>query len=166
MSDPTVPQPAATPQTPQRLQQLEQEIQDLQARLAGRDEQLAAAEALRDEARHQLAVTENRRAADRLLAEAGVVDLETASLLLDRRLDLGGDLDHPALLRAVEQLLVDKPFLNARSMRLPPASAAARAPAPSPAARLTRAAQRAASSGNRRDIADYLRLRRQNAPSI
>jgi len=148
-----------------RATEVEQQLTDLQAQQERRSEELAEAEAQRDEARHQLQAAENRLAAERKLTQAGVVDVETASLLLARRADLDGDLDAEELDRRIEELLLEKPFLRDRTGggSLPPGTAAAREPAEAPAARLADAAQRAASTGGRRDVADYLRLRRQAA---
>jgi hypothetical protein len=149
-----------------RIQELEQSLEELQAQLERRSEELGTAEAQRDEARHQLGVAESRMLAERLLSQAGVVDIEAASLLLTKRIELGDDLDQETLSRSVEQLLLDKPFLRgAPAAPLPPATAAARGQAPSPAARLSQAAERAAQTGDRKDVAAYLRLRRQASPS-
>jgi hypothetical protein len=151
-----------------RAQQAEGQLADLQrqldafrSQLEGRSEQLAAAEAQRDEARHQLQVVETRSMAERALQQAGVVDVEAASVLLGQRVDLSGDdLDENAIASEVEQLLVDKPFLCRTPGALPPSSATARDDETNAGARLTDVARQAAASGNRRDIAEYLRLKR------
>ena len=147
------------------LREVEQQLEAAQSRIQQRDDELATAEAQRDEASTQLVVVENRLAAERLLTQAGVVDLETASVLLSRRLDLAEEVDAEALARGVEQLLLDKPFLRspgtARGASLPPKTASPRDAAAAPAARLAQAAELAARSGDRRDVADYLRLRRR-----
>jgi TolA-binding protein len=144
-----------------RAQQLEQQLNDLQSQLDRRADEVAKAEAQRDEAHCRLTATENRLQAERLLGQAGVVDLEAASLLLSKRVDLAEGLEPEALSQAVEQLLLDKPFLRVDSAPLPPSSAAPRAPQPAPRARLAQVADRAARSGNPRDVAEYLRLKRQ-----
>ena len=64
---------------------------------------------------------------------------------------------------SVEQLLLDKPFLVKRATPLPPATASARADRPGTFAQLAQAADRAVRTGDRRDVAEYLRLRRQGA---
>ncbi len=143
-----------------RLQELEQRLTDLQAHLECRNDELATAESQRDEARHQLGAAEGRLAAERMLAAAGVVDVETASLLLAKRIDFGDDLDRDAIERAVEQIMLDKPFLRGAGAALPPATASLRSPQTSPAAQLASVAERAARTGDRRDVAEYLRLRR------
>ena len=97
-----------------------------------------------------------------LLSQAGVVDLETASTLLSQRIDLTEDLDAEVITRSVEQLLLDKPFLRRfTDGRLPSKTASARAGQNSVSSQLAGAAQRAAYSGDRKDVAEYLRLRRQ-----
>jgi len=144
-----------------RIQELDQRLADLQTQLEGRSEEVATAEAQRDELQHQLSIAENRIVAERMLSEVGVVDLETASMLLSKRVDLGEDLDREFLGRSVEQLVLDKPFLRGNSrVSLPPASASAKPPQPSPVARLTHAAEKAIQTGDRKDVAEYLRLRR------
>ncbi len=147
-----------------QIQQLEQQLQEARKQLSKRDEQLAAAEAQRDEAQMRLTLTENRMLVDRAFAQAGVVDAETASLLLSKRLDLSEPVDGKQLAAGIEQLLIDKPFLRARGFEtasMPPKTASVKDGHPSTAAQLANAARRAIKSGNRRDIAEYLRLRRK-----
>lgn len=150
-------------QAEQRLQELEQRFQDLQSQIQQHGEQLALAEAQRDEAQHQLIVLENRLLAERNLAEAGVVDPETAGLLLAERMDFSEPLEVETLREQIEQLLLEKPFLQRAFTGLPTQTASARNSRAGMAARLTQAAQSAAISGNRQDVAHYLRLRRQAA---
>jgi hypothetical protein len=149
-----------------RLHELEQQLTDLRTQLEHRGEELAVAESQRDEARVQLTATANQRCAERLLAEAGVVDFEAAGLLLAKRMDLAGDLEDEAIHRGVEQLLLDKPFLARPSAALPPATASPRSERPGSFAQLTRAAEQAVQTGSRRDVAEYLRLRRQGATAL
>jgi len=145
-----------------RLQELEQQLEALQSQVNQHSDELARAEAQRDEAQTQLIVTENRMAAERLFSDAGVLDLETASMLLSKRVDLAEQLDEDALARSVEQLLLDKPFLRgAADAALPPKTASPRSPGAASASQLTQAAELAARSGDRRDVANYLRLKRQ-----
>ena len=143
-----------------RLTQLEQQLTQLQEQLQSRSDELATAEAQRDEARQQMTQQNNQFSADRLLMQAGVVDLEAAHLLLQNRVDLGDELEPAAIEQAVQQLLVDKPFLRGGSA-LPPRSASVRRSVTSLTARIANAADRAVASGDRRDVAEYLRLRRQ-----
>ena len=156
-------------QAESRLQEVEQQLQDIQAQFDLRSDELAAAEAQRDEAKHAVIVAEDRAAAQRMLAESGVVDLEAACMLLERRANFGDGFEEETLARNVEQLLLDKPFLRntigSYAGSLPPRSASPKGTPESPAARLALAAEQAAQSGGRRDVADYLRLRRQAALS-
>jgi hypothetical protein len=154
-------------QAESRCQQIEQQLKDLQGQLDCRGEALATADAQRDEAKTQLIVSENHRTAERMLLEAGVADLETACMLLGKRLDFGEDIEGQTLSRGVEQLLLDKPYLlKSASASLPPSTASAKPARPGGLAQLTRAADRAIQTGDRRDVAEYLRLRRQAAGAI
>jgi hypothetical protein len=149
-----------------RLTELEQQLKGLQSQLDGRGEELAAAEAQRDEARSSLVEAQNRSCAERLLLQSGVVDLETATMLLSKRVDLASDVDAQDLTTKVEQLLLDKPFLRGvgeGERSLPPKTASQRQGRQGMPGRLAQAAQQAVTTGNRRDIAQYLRLRRQAA---
>ena len=100
------------------------------------------------------------------MGQAGVIDLDAACVLLRGRIDLGEELDEESIARGVESLLLDKPFLRAsQAAPLPPATASARTSVAGGAAQLAQAAEQAARSGGRRDIANYLRLRRQAVKS-
>jgi hypothetical protein len=148
-------------QAENQLQQVEQQLAELKAQLDHRNEDLALAEAQRDEAGNQLLVAGNQRGVERLLMEAGVVDLEAAHLLLSKRMDLAAELDDEAIRRNVEQLLLDKPFLLRPAGALPSSTASPRSEKTGPFAQLAQAAERAVRTGSRRDVAEYLRLRRQ-----
>jgi len=145
-----------------KLQEIEQQLEASRSQIQQRDDELARAEAQRDEACTQLTVVENRLTAERMLSQAGVVDIDTASMLLSKRLELGEEVEPEAMARSVEQLLLDKPFLRGvATASLPPRTTGARDAAVSNGARLAQAAEAAATSGDRRDVANYLRLRRQ-----
>jgi len=154
----------AAQQTEGQFREYEQKLQELRSQVERKTEQLAAAEAQRDEAMTRLTLTENRLEAQGLLSAAGVVDVEAATTLLAERLDLGDDLDRQAISGGVEKLLLDKPFLRrAHGVALPPATASARPSRTRSAGQLATAAERAARTGDRKDVAEYLRLRRQAA---
>jgi len=142
------------------LQRSEQTLEDLQAQQADRLRQLAEAEAQRDELQHQLDTFQTRSAAERMLYAAGVADIETAMALLEKRTSLADDSDREQLQQAVDALLLEKTFLLAPAPSWPDKTASARLPGAGAGARLSRAAHRAAQSGSRRDVAEYLRLRR------
>jgi small-conductance mechanosensitive channel len=153
-------------QAEERLQQVEQQLKDVQQQVQQRADEIAQAQAQRDDAKQRIVEMRNRLLAQRLMSQAGVIDAEAAWTLLQDRMDLGKELDEDAIARGVEGLLLDKPFLR-QSPHPPvgPATASARAPAAARAAQLAQAADRAARSGGRKDIANYLRLRRQAAPT-
>lgn len=151
-----------------KLAELDRTVKDLQSQLDGRGEELAAAEAQRDEARSGLVEAQNRSSAQQMLMQSGVVDLETATMLLSKRVDLASEIDPQALTAKIEELLLDKPFLlgvggGGGQRSLPPKTASGRQGRQGIPGRLAQAAQQAVTTGNRRDIAQYLRLRRQAA---
>lgn len=148
-------------QAESKLQQFEQQLKDLQAQLESRLEQLATAEAQRDELQHQLSTSRIRSEAERMLYVAGVNDVETAIALLEKRKSFSEELEPKQLKEAVDQLLQDKPFLATSRQALPDKTASQRIQNAGANSRLARAAAQAANSGNRRDVAQYLRLRRQ-----
>jgi len=148
-------------QAEQELQQVEQKLNDVQTQFEERLDQLATAEAQRDELQHQLETDRTRGRAERMLYEAGAVDIEAALALLERRADLGAELDEEALAQAVGQLLQDKPFLRAPAAAPAGKTASPRLQHAAANTRLAQAASQAAQSGNARDVAEYLRLRRQ-----
>lgn len=150
------------------LQELQQQVNNLQQQIENRSDELATAEAQRDEANMHTTQLENRMAAERILSQSGAVDVETASLLLGKRLDMNEDIQPQEISAAVEKLLLDKPFLRGdqaprQTAPMPPLTNAPRDSRSSQASNLESAAQRAAASGNRKDIAEYLRLRRQTS---
>jgi hypothetical protein len=92
------------------------------------------------------------------LTTAGVVDLEAALLLARARLDEQGDVD-----RAVEQLRTEKRYLFASSSGEKTSSRKTAGPkdrVSSKSTLLEQAAKKAARTGNRADLLEYLRLRR------
>ncbi len=125
-------------------------------------EELASAESQRDEAFSHLTEAENRLSLERMLYASGVIDVETAELLVSKKLKLNQSIDGEQLRQCIEQLLLDKPFLR-QSFSLPPGTAAAKSHRAAKASQLADAAARAVRSGSRRDIAEYLRLRRRTA---
>lgn len=143
------------------LQQFEQGLKDTQAQLAERLEQLASAEAQRDELRHQIDTMHMRSSAERMLHDAGVTDIETAMAVLEKRVTFSEDLDAEQMQQAVDQLLQAKPNLTIVPPVLPDKTASPRLGGVGAGARLAKSAAQAAQTGNRRDVAEYLRLRRQ-----
>ena len=94
------------------------------------------------------------------LAAAGVNDLEAALLLAQKRLEQSDGSDAESI---VEQLLKEKEYLFA-SFEKPKASgmtAGVKENASTGRTVLERAGRNAATSGSRRDVQEYLRVRRQ-----
>ena len=129
--------------------------------MAERLEQLATAEAQRDELKHQIDMLNVRSSAERVLYNAGVTDIETAMALLDKRKVFSEDLAAGQISQTVEKLLRDKPILIATPQAIPSKTASPRLDRSALGVRLSRSAAQAARSGNRRDVTEYLRLRRQ-----
>ena len=118
-----------------RLEQAEQE-------LAGAHEAVDAAE--------------RRRETERLLAEHGALDLETALLLTEAAV---AQMDEPDVAGAVEELRRRKPFLFSHASG---ASAMSQA-SEGVTGEIERAAAEARESGDRRLLLRYLRLKRSGA---
>lgn len=137
----------------------------LERQLEAQRELLATAEAQRDELQMRLTQTENRHAIEAALSAAGATDLDLAMAALRQRIDLDDPLDADTIGQAVETLLLDKPLLAGlpAGASMPPATSGPRDEPVAGTARLTQAARQAATTGNRKDIAEYLRLRRQAA---
>ncbi len=117
----------------------EQQVDDLQTQLAETQAKLAGAEFVRE-----LSVE---------LTRCGVIDLDAALKLADDGQDAKA---------AAEQLRQDKPYLfAAKPGAMPGPTAGVRSVhTDNSQARLKVASQQAAQSGNRRDLYEYLRLRR------
>lgn len=128
--------------------------------LQQREEQLALAEAQRDELQSQLTARENQIHLERRLTAAGVVDLEAATVLLGKRVDLQGEVGETELSAAVDSLLAEKPYLLPPAPAMPPATASPRETPATLDQQVQQAARSAIATGNRRDVAEYLRLRR------
>lgn len=155
MTDPTPETaPPDAPETPADDHTAATDIEQLR-------DNLATAEAQRDELASRLTETQNRTTLERLLTRAGAVDTETASLLIAQSLDLTEPQEPEDLDQAVQQLLLTKPFLHRPAPAAMPSVTQSPREADEPS--LASAARRAATTGHRKDIADYLRLRRQLA---
>ena len=156
--------PITTPDDPQaRAAEAEQTADALRAQLERRNDELALAEAQRDEAQMQMSVAETQSRIEKVLLGTGVIDLETATLLLKKRMDFSEDLTGDQIRNGIQTLLGDKPFLSGpkpAALSMPGATTSPRQ-APAGGDALLRAAKKAAQTGNRKDIAEYLRLRRR-----
>ena len=92
------------------------------------------------------------------LATAGAVDLEAALLMARARMDQSGDTD-----RAIAQLKTEKRYLFSNGggeKTTPRKTAGSKDRTASKSALLEQAAQKAARTGSRADLLEYLRLRR------
>ena len=145
----------------ERLRVLEQQLEAAQSQLSNQADQIALAEAQRDELQTAMEVHRQRTAAERMFLLAGVADTEAAMLLLEKRVKLGEEPDGPELQQAVERLLLDKPYLLPSGPAGGTGKTASRRITTSLTGQIAKAAARAVQSGHRRDVIDYLRLRRQ-----
>lgn len=155
-NDPAPPDPGPTPE-PADLASLQAEA----AASAERAEELAArleqTESTLTQTREALDAAEKRREIDRQLVEADALDLETARLMTEAAINAMDDAD---VATAIADLRERKPFLFART-RAPWRSHAATAAPPPGANRLSDIAQRAATTGDRASLIEYLRARRE-----
>ena len=132
-----------------RAQAAEQELGGLREKLKTMESELT-------QQRHVIESLERRQKIDAILADADAVDLEVARLLTESAVEA---MDEPDVGAAVHELRRTKPYLFRRS----DAPGAAAMPARSRHAasqRVDQIADQAASSGDRRDLLRYLRLRR------
>lgn len=131
-------------------------------------EQRAVIEAQRDEAQMQKTIAENRLDAVSIFASAGVVNPEDACVLLGQELDFA-ETTKEQLQQTAQELLINKSYLLAPTgpavETMPAMTSNLRNANSGQSVQLAATAERAARSGNRRDIAEYLRLRRQMSPN-
>ena len=123
-------------------------------------EQLAQAKSQASEIAEQLRGIQVEQKLTRKLAAAGVVDLETAVLIAKARMEedqVQADLDG-----VIEQLKKEKQYLFTNESRTVTATktAGARDRMQNSQAILESAAKKAATTGNRTDLQEYLKLRR------
>jgi hypothetical protein len=135
-----------------RAQSAEKKIEEL-------TEQLAQAKSQTAELSGQLSDIQTEQKLMRQLAAAGAVDLETAVLIARARLQGKEDADVTGV---IEQLKKEKQFLfNAGSPGTTPTkTAGARNRVTNNQTLLERAAKKAATTGSRTDLHEYLKLRR------
>lgn len=96
----------------------------------------------------------------RKLSDAGASDIESAMLLAKSRLKGS---DEQELDKCIEQLHKEKSYLfagNSSPVVFPMKTAGTRQQTPDAAAILAQAAGKAAATGNRKDLQEYLKLRR------
>ncbi len=144
------PGPLVSEETDWRTRALaaEEKVRQLEAQLADIKSTLARA-------REQLDDSERRAAIDRQLAAAGVIDPETATLLVERALQT---MDTPDVPLAIADLQRRKPFLF-RAPSAPRASSMSPVTDP-PGPTLESLADQARQRGDRKSLLTYLRARR------
>jgi uncharacterized protein YhaN len=135
-----------------RAQSAEKKIEEL-------TEQLVQAKAQTAELSEQLSDIQTEQKLTRQLAAAGAVDLETAVLIARARLQ---DKDNADVTNVIEQLKKEKQFLFTAGSPcpVPTKTAGARDRATNSQTLLERAAKKAATTGSRTDLHEYLKLRR------
>ena len=135
-----------------RAQSAEKKIEEL-------TEQLAQSKAQASELSVQLSDIQTEQKLTRQLAAAGVVDLETAVLIARARLQ---DKDDADVTDVIEQLKKEKQFLFTVGCPgpTPTKTAGARDRVTNSQTLLERAAKKAATTGSRTDLHEYLKLRR------
>jgi len=161
-----------------RAQEAEQRCADLEAELQesrlARDGQAQSLEAALNHQRHQreqvelqVAQLQTERQIERELIRAGACDTETALLLVRERLSAAGD-EAADIPEVVGKLLEEKPHLKTSCREpVPPIGRTSQGVRPAESngpTRLKRLAAAACSSGQRSDLAQYMRARRNTAP--
>lgn len=129
----------------QQLDELNHQLEQLQGELT--------------ESRQTVTHLERRQHIDALLADAEAIDIETARLLTEQAVE---QMDDPDVRLAVDELVQSKPYLFRQRADESSGAMAARPDHSSQAfpQHVDQTAQRAVSTGDRRDLLDYLRLRR------
>lgn len=134
--------------------------QSAEKKVEALSDELAEAKAKASQMAEQLSATQTEQELTRKLAAAGTVDMETAVLLAKAKMESG---QHADLDGVVEQLKKEKLYLFAgerQAAATATKTAGAKDRMQSSQAILERAAKRAATTGNRTDLQEYLRLRR------
>jgi uncharacterized protein YhaN len=135
-----------------RAQSAEKKIEEL-------TEQLVQAKTQTAELSEQLSDIQTEQKLTRQLVAAGVVDLETAVLIARSKLQ---DKDDADVTDVIEQLKKEKQFLftSGSPSPVPTKTAGARDRVTNSQTLLEKAAKKAATTGNRTDLHEYLKLRR------
>lgn len=125
----------------------EQELVELRERFAALQSRL-------DESQQTITALERRQKIDALLAASDAIDPDAARLLTEITV---AQMDEPDVAAAVEDLRRHKPYLFRHRQASPGSAMSPRLESP---AAHEHAADHAAATGDRRDLMDYLRLRR------
>ena len=156
-----------------KVLEVEQKLTEMQQQVELEKKELIEMKAQREKVLNQLIESDNRRKADLMLAKAGAVDIETAGMILEKRIDLSQAVEDETLTQEINNLFSEKPFLKKKSeaakKQLPPMPSISSSPRQnqkSVSASLNELAKKASQTGSRKDIEQYLRLRRQLANQI
>lgn len=159
-------------QAESKILEYEQQLNNLKQEMQDTKQQLDKTNLQRDEMLCELIETDNRRSIENSLAQAGAVDIETAMMILSGRINFKDKIQEKELASEIEKLFADKPFLAkqaesaAVNWSMPSVTSSAKQTENQSSAQLGDLAKRAATSGSRKDIGQYLRLRRQLANRI
>ena len=160
-------------QAESKVLEVEQKLAEMQQQVELEKQELMEVKAQREKVLNQLIEADNSRKADLMLAKAGAVDIETAGMILEKRIDLSKEVKEDKLSLEIENLFSEKPFLKkpveSVKKQLPPMPSISSTPrqnSKSTSATLNELAKKAAATGNRKDVEQYLRLRRQLANQI
>jgi len=139
-----------------RAQAAEQQVEQLTTQLAELEQEHRAAKGQVDQMKQETELTQQ-------LTQAGAKDLEAALLLAQRRLqDSNGE--KPDGPRVIEQLRKERPYLFGDGedidVGLTRPTASVRTPSQTGMQTLSRLAERARTSGSRKDMQEYMRIRR------
>ena len=140
-----------------RAQAAEQKVEMLTQQVEQQQQEQAEVQAQIDESKWEMELTQE-------LAKAGVFDVEAALLLAQKKMESSGGKGDDAK-RVIEVLRNERPYLFSSGVDEVRATLAGptigvQGQGRSGASRLTRVAQQAQESGSRKDMQEYLRLRR------
>jgi len=136
-----------------RAQTAEQQLGELHDRLADLQSRF-------DDSQQTITSLERRQKIDALLTDSDAIDLEAARLLTEISVS---QMDEPDVIAAVSDLRRQKPYLFRHRPSLTHSAMSPHIDAPSTQ---QAAAERAVATGDRRDLLDYLRLRRKQPASF
>lgn len=135
-----------------RAQAAEQQLSELQGKLKNVENEL-------NKTQQTIAHLERRQKIDALLADADTMDFEVARLLTEAAVE---SMDEPDVALAIADLRRGKPYLFRQRAAASAAAMSARTRGNASPSTIE-AAQVAAASGDRRDLLQYLRLRRSGS---
>ena len=140
-----------------RAQAAEKQVAQLNAQLEQREEEYSVTH-------HRLTTLERENALTRQLLRAGATDIEVTLLLTQEKLD-GNEASEKEMSAAIETIRTERPYLFAGgdAGRVGPSSAGVRPGPMYGREALRRQAEKTTSSNSRKDMQEYLKLRRSVA---